>query len=491
MIRASRHSASRIPRLLASTLALASLLPLAACDRIEARRSDAPPTRPPNLILIVLDTVRRDRVEPCGSSEPTTPNLKRLAAQATTFCRTVTPGSWTAPVHASMLTGLLPSEHGLDYYPMDITVVEPWQDVAKLSPEVPVLPEILAARGYQTALVSANPVLNEALGFTRGFRYVSINEAHWSEGNAAVAPSLAQMLPKLDPAKPLFLLANVWIAHNPYEEVPPGVGWVAPAPLIDIFAPVDVIERTPFAKFVRRQLSPSQEAELLGNVRRSYDWSVALADRDLGHVLDLLTAGGWLGQDTTIVVTSDHGELLGEHRMLEHGGVLYRENNDVFTVVRGPGFEPGRRVDSLVQSQDLFPTFLRSAGIPVPPLEHAVALQDPDPDRRAVTMTLRNTWLSAFSGELDVDDHRDRSQEKDRFLVSLQEGDDRVLWANGEPLRGEHVPGLAPVAEPTPPRADLVEGTTAVARTWQKATRVQAEIPDDVRSQLEALGYLH
>lgn len=460
-----------------------------ACDRIEVRESE--PKRPPNLVLIVLDTVRRDRVEPCGASNPTTPNLKRLAAQATTFCRTITPGSWTAPVHASMLTGLLPSEHGLDYYPVDITVVEPWQDIAKLSPQVPVLPEILAAHGYQTALVSANPVLNDALGFTRGFQQVSVNEAHWTEGNAAVAPNLDPVLNKLDPTRPLFLLVNVWIAHNPYEEVPPGVGWVGPAPLIDIFAPVDEIEQTPYARFVRRQLDPGEESAMLHSIRSSYDWSVALADRDLGAVLDRLTAGGWLGQDTTIVVTSDHGELLGEHRMLEHGGVLYRENNDVFTIVRGPGFEPGRHVDTLVQSQDVFPTFLRSAGIPVPHLEHAVALQTPEPSRTAVTMALRNTWLSAFAGQLDGAGHIDRSHEASRFLVAVQEGEDRVVWSKGEPIRGEHVPGLAPIEKPSAPRPELIAETTEYARDWEKTRRVHAEIPDDVRSQLEALGYLH
>jgi len=468
----------------------------AACDLIDARpttpaaadsedAADAahtgPHARQPNLVLIILDTVRRDRVQPCGYDKPTTPNLVLLGTQSTTFCRTVTPGSWTAPVHASMLTGLLPSEHGLDYLPVKPTRSEKWADIAKMNPDVETLPEILSEHGYQTALVSANPVVNPTLGLARGFDFVNVNPGGWTEGRALVSPSMGAVLDRLDPDRPLFLTLNIWIAHNPYESVPEEAGWTPPTPLIDLFAaPNKDKSSSIFARYLRNDYDPAEEATLLANIASGYDWGVHLADRDLGRALDLLTERGLLAADTTIVVTSDHGELLGEHRMLDHGGVLYRSNIDVFTMVRGPGFAPGRRIDSLVQSQDIFPTFLQNAGIEVPPTAHAVPLQQPDPNRQAVTMTMRNSWLANFvaPGEFEQ-----------RHMVALQEGDKRVLWLDGG-LEGQVVPGLEMVEKTASADPELSRRIHDFAEQWQSATRTTTEISDEMRAGLEALGYL-
>lgn len=435
-------------------------------------------TRQPNLVLIVLDTVRRDRVQVCGYDKPTTPNLIVLGTQSTTFCRTVTPGSWTGPVHASMLTGLLPSEHGLDYLP-----VEPapnWADIAKLNPDVRTLPEILSEHGYQTALVSANPVVNPTLGLARGFDFVNVNPGGWTEGRALVSPSLGAVLDHLDPERPVFLTLNIWIAHNPYEPVPEEAGWTPPTPLIDLFASPDKDRsRSIFARYVRGDYTPAEEEALLADIASGYDWGVRLADRDLGRALDLLTERGLLAADTTIVVTSDHGELLGEHRMLDHGGVLYRSNIDVFTMVRGPGFAPGRRIDSLVQSQDIFPTLLNNAGIDAPARKHAVPLQRPDPNREAVTMTMRNSWLTDFVTPGEFEHH----------IVALQKGDRRVLWTDNG-LAGQSVPGLGVVETTAEVDPELGRRIGGFAEQWQSATRTTTEIPDEMRAGLEALGYL-
>ncbi len=96
----------------------------------------------------------------------------------------------------------------------------------------------------------------------------------------------------------------------------------------------------------------------------AYAWAVHHSDVELGEVLDSLRSHGWLDRsESFLVVTSDHGEFLGEHHLLDHGRTVDPEDVDVFAVVRGAGFPPGSRDGSLVQSQDLFPTLLAAAGL--------------------------------------------------------------------------------------------------------------------------------
>jgi len=489
MARGERGRASAWRRILALA-ALAALACLAGCNRVETESDAAQVAKPPNLFLVVLDTVRRDRVEPCGYDKPTTPTLSLLASRATTFCRTIVPGSWTAPVHASMFTGLLPSEHGLDYLPVGEAEEGDWNDVSRMDAEVPTLAGILAEHGYQTVLVSANPVLNDVLGTNRGFdrTYVNPGVATWRGRPALGSPYLEKALAELDPEKPVFLFLNIFIAHNPYEYVPEGIGWVDSTPdTLDLFYFGDGDEQdSPFARYVSGALSPEEETELLRQVHAGYDWGVRLADQDLAVSLEMLSRGGWLVPSSTLVVTSDHGELLGEHRMLNHGGVLYRSNLDVFTMVGGPGFEPGRRVDSLVQSQDVFPTLLSAAGIEPPQRSHAVPMQRPVPDRVAVTMSLHNAWHALYSEREGRTGH----------MVAVQRGEERVLWREGKPgsshevLSGEHVPGVnGPEIESTPAR-DLVDPTLEFARAWTGTTRKSAELSPEMRERLKALGYV-
>ncbi|MBT8206634.1 MAG: sulfatase-like hydrolase/transferase, partial [Acidimicrobiia bacterium] len=273
---------------------------------------------PPTVIFVVMDTLRADRTSLCGYEHPITPKLEELVERGATFaCNSHSPSTWTLPSHATFFTGLGPEDHqaGSGGNTKGMT----WGSVTPLGPRLPTLAEEMAARGYQTLLLSGNPVVGERMGLTRGFDHAVVARSYPEMHDHRLADRLKLILQylALDPDRPLFAFINIADPHAPWRGIPKGLGFLPARPpmMIDPGR----------ARFESGEMGEEEAEAWLSHLSDVYDYSVLRADRSLTQVLEALEAEGWLDAEYRLVITSDHGEYLGEHRLVEHGRPYFYE----------------------------------------------------------------------------------------------------------------------------------------------------------------------
>ncbi|MEJ7812354.1 MAG: sulfatase [Gemmatimonadaceae bacterium] len=323
------------------------------------------PAGAPNILLIILDTVRSLDLSLYGYARATTPNLARFAARGTTFEWAISPAPWTLPAHASMFTGIEPAELSAD-----------WR--TPLDRRQPTLAERLAARGYRTAGFVANTeYVSAESGLARGFAHyedfritpatVLLTGSALSRGVANAEPvrdiigyhdvigrkSAAQVngdflrWQQASAGRPFFAFLNYYDAHHPY---------LPPAPYDTLYAERGAA-RNPNLHNDRPVSRREAAAEL-----DAYDGAIAYLDAQVGALLDSLDWRNVLG-NTLVVITADHGEEFGEHGLLGHGNSLYLPALRVPLVIALPGrVTAGARVAAPVTTRDLAATILALAG---------------------------------------------------------------------------------------------------------------------------------
>lgn len=328
----------------------------------------APRTGPPrpDLVLIVLDTVRADRLTPYGGAPELTPFLAEMARErARLYERAVTPATWTFPAHVSLMTGLEAFRHGAFT-----------EDDAGVLPALPTLAGLLRAEGYRTLAVTADGFVHPRFGFASGFdRYAYFDYQADADGELAhdVDRTLAALAEVSD--QPLFLFFHTYEAHVPNRwRRPPPPGADATRSRLEVQGyegrPGPEIGFYGTPGFSIRDLDSGAErpaiaadAPLLIGL---YDQALEHLDRELRRLADgLERANRW--RDALVVVTSDHGESLGEHGRMSHN-LLDEANLRVPLLIGWPGGSgAGERDASLVSLVDLMPTLLATAGVSPPP----------------------------------------------------------------------------------------------------------------------------
>ncbi|MED5374608.1 MAG: sulfatase-like hydrolase/transferase [Myxococcota bacterium] len=286
------------------------------------------------VVFIVLDTVRADRMSACGYERPTTPVLEALAADHPLSCDAYAPGSWTLPSHASYFTGLEVPEHGAHSLAQGGEVLghNTSEQVRPLGPEPQTLAEAFSARGYDTLSVSGNPVVSEASGLTRGFDHQRAPGRFGSWYGQDLVRQLQHGLESASHAdRPLFVFVNIADAHVPWTAIPEGVGWVPARPGLDWS------EGTLWADFLGGRMGSVARQDFLAHLSDLYDYGVHRADQALGEVIGKLSAWNRLGPGSRLVITSDHGEYLGEDDLIDHGHYLGEPNNRVFLMANQGG----------------------------------------------------------------------------------------------------------------------------------------------------------
>jgi arylsulfatase A-like enzyme len=336
--------------------------------------------RPPDVLLVVLDTVRADRLASYGHARPTGRGLRALfEATGVLFEDVTAPASWTWPSHASLFTGEYPWVHGADYATDEAGALERWGlAVTPMSPDLPTLAERFAAGGYRTVSLAGNAWLDPELGLVRGFE-----QARTFDDERALVRAAKDVM-EGDDDRPLLLFLNFTQAHGPYTERPfPWVephrvslhpasapAWLRPYLQAGELRSVDLAIRADGAPLngYQRYLAGSLEIPAEG-----FELLLALYDGEVAHS-DLLFRAAlehWIdgrAERSIVAVTSDHGEAFGEHGLIEHGGHLYPEVLRVPLVLAAPGRLPaGVRVREPVQMHDLHATLLDLAGIESPP----------------------------------------------------------------------------------------------------------------------------
>jgi arylsulfatase A-like enzyme len=329
--------------LLAAALAL-SALAAAACK--------GEPPRPRNVILIVVDTLRADRLSAFGYGRPTSPNLAALARNAVRFDAARSQAACTFPSVNSILTSRWPAAF----------LGQPNQALG-IPPGIPSLAEILQARGFHTVAVSASAVVrkspsrfNPGGGFARGFDVFN-EDCVWQPAscvNAAAAEHLKQG------DRPLFLYLHYIDPHGPYQPPPtwrrrfatgtPEKEWVRkgnPNPIGDWL--------------YKGKPHPGFTPEDLQHLKDLYDEEIGFVDSQLGALIGRLRRTGLL-KSSLVILAADHGEEFLEHGDVKHCRNLFDTSLHVPLVVRVPG-APARVVASPVQNLDLVPTVVDYLGI--------------------------------------------------------------------------------------------------------------------------------
>jgi arylsulfatase A-like enzyme len=300
----------------------------------------------PNVLIYLIDALRADRLGAYGNPEPLTPVLDRLADQSCVFTSALSTSAWTRTAVASLLTGLLPREHGA----LDRT-----QDIRQ---DAPSLVRLLEAEGYRTAAFVTNG--NAALGgFRRGFQNFVFLEEKLTRRTIhlparEIVPPVLEWIDR--GSDPFFAYVHTCDPHAPYAPPSP---WqrLTPEGTLE-----DVVTTDELARIRDSRIFP--ELPSLRRIQRLYDIGVRSNDAALGSLLHGLAERGLL-ERTMIVVTADHGEELGEHGGLEHGRSLYGEQLHVPLMIAMP--EGKAHIASApVSLVDVAPTILEVAGVRPP-----------------------------------------------------------------------------------------------------------------------------
>ncbi len=308
--------------------------------------ADAPPdlsTR--GYVLISLDTVRADRLGAYGSPRPTSPSIDALAARGVLFERVLAPYPSTLVAHLSMFTGLAPWEHRV-YPPSGV-----------LPESIATLPERFRDAGFETAGFTEGGFVAGGFGFDRGFSRFDDSPYRSDDDIERTFARGVDFLSALGPEERFFLFLHTYSPHDPYDPPPPGAGLDPRAAEPPPDSSGEVLRAFNQGAI---ELSPQTVARFSDR----YDESIRYVDGVVGDFVRRLEALG-LAAETTLVLTSDHGEEFLEHGRLGHTQ-LFPESLWVPLIVVHPGLEPGRRIASPVELADVAPTLLDLAGLEAP-----------------------------------------------------------------------------------------------------------------------------
>jgi len=401
---------------------------LDAPPRLPPPRAAASSSTRPNVVLIVLDTVRADHLSLYGYPRLTTPNLDRLAQDGVLFRNAISTSDITLSSHASMFTGLNTSWHGA--HP------EGAAKPGRLGSMFPTLAGTLTANGYETLAVVANTAyLLPEFGLNRGFHFYDARPSLRKNGytgrgteyylRPAVRPLLElftctaeldrvyraanqitddglRVLQAMRGRKtPFFLNLNYMDAHDPYVPPQPFRGVSAGRNCAADNRSVHTL-REDLARHTRTQSDATAE---LAQITSRYDGGIAFMDAQVGRLLDAMKQTG-LYRDSLIIITSDHGEGLGERGVQGHPASVHRELVHVPLWIKYPqsnSLPSARQIDSLVSGVDLMPTVLDVAGIPIPTGLQGQSLYHLafDPHRALVTESFVYDSLSKLRGRHD------------------------------------------------------------------------------------------
>jgi arylsulfatase A-like enzyme len=331
------------------------------------------PAGAPDVVLIVVDTLRADHLGCYGYAAARTPHIDALAARGTRYASTFAQASWTRPSFATIFTSLYPSSHGAVH------------KADRLPDRVDTVAEVLARAGYYTVGFADNANISPAFNFDKGFaeyHYLAPALFFYADESAAELTLYSGL--RLVHERFLARAMDVHHYYQPAETVTAAV---------EHWLDSEAAHRRPFFLFVHymdphdpyfvhpfdgvgyaRVANPNPTPGVAETYRRLYDGEIAYLDEHLGALLDDIQRRG-LFDDSLIVLTGDHGEEFHEHGGWWHGTTLYDEQTHVPLIVKPPrGGAQGRVVNELTTSLDIAPTILAAAHVPVPPAMQGRAL---------------------------------------------------------------------------------------------------------------------
>ncbi len=457
-----------------------------------------------NVVIIILDATRRDVIDPGFDGVSAAPGLVSWAATRGGVRSMVAPSPSTLPSTASLFTGLLSSRHGA-HRPDRGDAAAP-EFGYPLSLDAVCLAERFAENGYVTAAVSGNyAVFDPRFGLDQGFEYYSADrneagrfirkqlvdrcyplrrivenlgfpaygyESATPYRNAeAIVDETLDVLRALD-AHPFFLVVNIFDAHSPY--IPPEYRSIRRQ-----YPDTDwILQGEPLMAVEKAMIGDGAElsADRLALLRELYAAEVRYADRHLTRLLDALDP-----KTTWIAVISDHGEFMGEHSMLKHSTSLYRELLDVPLVISAPSSDPSLQVEGIADFTALHDAILRAGGIEPPQ-------RNPVPGVVSETFSAQHPMYDTGKRVLCTENIASIERTPWKLIAGGTCGD-QLFNLESDP--GERVNRID--AEPEIVRALKSDMDKHMAEPGDAPVESHPveEISEDLREELEVLGYLN
>jgi arylsulfatase A-like enzyme len=434
-------------------LAFAMVTVLAAC---RCGDSTTQASTAPNVVLIVVDTLRHDRLGVYGHSRSTSPNLDALAAESVVYERAYSQAPWTSPSIGSLLTGRYPSQLGIH------------KDRSALSKKEHLLSERLTSAGYRSGAAISHSYCGSAWHFHQGFD--SFDESnvlgHAAITSEGVTDRAIEFIDSTPRSTPYFLFAHYFDPHFAYidhEAYPFDKDESYTGPI-----------KSNMKVQALRKRSKRLEKGDLDELLRLYDSEIAYTDAHIGRLVDHLRQRGDL-KNTVLVFTADHGEEFLDHGRWGHTTRLYDELIRVPLVIHYPdGFSA--RVEQPVSLLDVVPTVLAAVEQSVPKHLEGHDLRQPVPaDRVIFSETSKGAHLSA-------------AIRGDHKLILNHTGGELELY--------NLVTDSGETANLTKKKPQLSEVLSEAIRHWaarnQKTKKkgINVELSDKEVQQLEALGYV-
>ncbi len=316
------------------------------------------PAKTPDIVVIVLDTTRLDRLGMYGYTRDTTPHLDAWSQKARIYDQFRADGPWSLPSHASLFTGKWPIAHGAHGVPLSVA-----EQASPLAAGTPTVARALRAAGYRTVGIAANKAfLDSSWGLNQGFDvWLCDDITKGSDGSVAPSADRVERMAQQALAKPrdggLFLFLNFMDPHTPWT---PRRGYVREPDKIrkNTLPGGDAWQRATERLMQDHEATP----ETLASWSEAYDGELRFMDEQLGALLDALPSLG-IDDNDYVFILSDHGEYLGEHHLVEHSKDVYETVTHVPLLIRGPGYAAGRDATPL-QHHDIASLILAAAGLP-------------------------------------------------------------------------------------------------------------------------------
>ncbi len=428
-------------------------------------------TDAPNVVLISIDTLRRDHVTVYGAERNTTPNLAAFATRAIVYEEAIAAHTNTAPSHATMLTGLTPGQHGVT------------RNAARLRDGIFTLPQILRDAGYRTAaFVSGFTLRAEDTALDRGFDVYDDEGGLTRRAEDTFRRAQRWLTDPAHDKEPTFLFFHLYDPHFPYQ---------APPRFLRAFASPEKLRHRVGADLARLRTGSGPAPGELEEYALRYDAEILYSDHWVGELLKLLEQQHYM-ERAIVIVTSDHGETLDERPWyLDHGERVSDEQIRVPLIVRLPGDRhAGTRVRGQIEHADLVPTLLAHLGMQAPPGLYGRTLRfdggAPAPARPAFSLARSEPKRML---EYDV-------QLGPGLVAGMREPGSKVVFY---PTRDGRVVHLFDLAQDPGERAVLappdLEARAAPLDAWLETTgtKLQGSVPalaSETREGLRALGYV-
>ena len=436
------------------------LLFVSSCNLTSERRD-------PNVLLIVIDTLRADHLGCYGYEKTTSPNIDKFSKTGVQFQNVYCQMPTTGPSHASIFTSRYPRNHGV--------LKNGWI----LSDTFQTIAEILKSNGYTTSAIISSFVLSSQFGYSQGFdnydeafpKGSSTYRGKFWEGRklegefdqrADIATRKAINWMRQNSTGKFFLWVHYFDPHSPYD--PP----------------------QPYVKdFLRKDMSPIKK------IVAKYDGEIRFVDDEVGKLLNEVESLG-LDSNTLIIITSDHGEGLGQHGWMEHGMFLYDEQTRIPLIMRFPDLIPeNRTINTVIESIDIAPSILDMLGLAQEKgfsgKSFLPTIQGKEPSSLQTAFIERRQYKAGKYRNVKV--RGNKFAVRDKYL--------KYIWAPEEGTNelyklDKDIKELYNVAQESPHIADKLEQMVKLWRNEQETPEslVEQSIDQKNLNKLQSLGYV-